>query len=67
MEEQAILEALSKVDIIGTGRIKIKTINYKDGGFAPESEAYIIYYPSYTHGRRKVAYWPNTIGFQWYY
>ena len=67
MEKQAILEALGKVDVIGIGKITIKTVSYKDNGFAPESEAYIIYYPGYNNIRRKVAYWPNTVGFQWYY
>lgn len=63
-KEQVVAE-LAKRDILGDGRVVFKVIDYSDNRLAPEKTAYQVHYTDYTGKRRKVTYYPNTVGFQW--
>lgn len=65
MDKALIIAELSKHTIMGEGKIIIKEIDYSNNRFAPEMIAYRIFYTEYTGQRRKVTYYPNTVGFQW--
>lgn len=65
MNKTEIIAELSKHTIMGEGKIIIKEIDYSNNRFAPEMIAYRIFYTEYTGQRRKVTYYPNTVGFQW--
>lgn len=65
MNKEQIINELSKHEILGEGRIIVKEIDYSNNRFAPELVAYRIHYTDYAGIRRKVTYYPNTVGFQW--
>lgn len=65
MNKEQIINELCKYEILGEGRIIIKEIDYSNNRFSPEMSAYCIHYTDYTGARRKVTYYPNTVGFQW--
>lgn len=65
MNKEQIINELTEHEILGEGRIIIKEIDYSNNRFAPEMVAYRIHYTDYAGTRRKVTYYPNTVGFQW--
>ena len=65
MDKALIIAELSKHTVMGEGKIIIKEVDYSNNRFAPEMIAYRIFYTEYTGQRRKVTYYPNTVGFQW--
>lgn len=65
MTKTEILNELCKHTIMGEGKVIIKEIDYSNNRLAPEAVAYRIFYTEYTGQRRKVTYYPNTVGFQW--
>ena len=60
-----IITELSRFEALGKGRIIVKVLDYSDNSLSPEKVAYRVYYTNYSGERRKVTYWPNTVGFQW--
>lgn len=65
MTKEQIISELSKFTLFGEGRIIVKEIDYSNNRFAPEMVAYRIHYTEIGGKRRKVTYYPNTVGFQW--
>jgi hypothetical protein len=60
-----ILQELSKHTLIGEGRVTMKVLDYSDNMLAPEPVAYRLHYSDISGNRRKVTYYPKTVGFQW--
>lgn len=67
MTRNELIEKLSKVTLIGEGRIVIKEVCYKGNSLAPESKAWSVCYPDVDGSRRKATYWNEAFGFQWSY
>lgn len=67
LTKEQVIERLKKFDTIGKGRIVFKVMDYSKNLFAPEPVAYRVFYTDYVGNRRKVTYYPKTVGFQWSY
>ena len=65
LTKEQVVEQLKKYTIIGKGRIVFKVLDYSDNRLAPEKVAYRLHYTDFTGKRRKVTYYPTTVGFQW--
>jgi hypothetical protein len=65
LNKEQVIQELSKFDILGEGRIVFKVLDYSENRFAPEKVAYRVHYSNYLGQRRKVTYYPNSVGFQW--
>ena len=65
MNKSDIITELSRFEALGKGRIIVKALDYSDNSLSPEKVAYRVYYTDCLGDRRKVTYWPNTVGFQW--
>lgn len=65
LTKEQVLEELRKHTIIGEGRIVFKVLDYSANPLSPNKVAYRLTYPEYGGGRRKVTYYPGTVGFQW--
>lgn len=65
LTKEQVIKELSKFDILGEGRIVFKVLDYSENCFAPEKVAYRVHYSNYLGQRRKVTYYPNSVGFQW--
>lgn len=65
LTKEQVIEELSKFDTLGEGRIVFKVLDYSENRFAPEKVAYRVHYSNYMGQRRKVTYYPNSVGFQW--
>ena len=60
-----VLAELTKRDILGEGRIMFKVLDYSENPFAPEKFAYRVHYTNHLGQRKKVTYYPKSVGFQW--
>ena len=67
MTRQELLDKLSKVTIIGKGRIIIKEIDYTGNRLAPQAKAWSVCYSDISGERRKAVYFGEVFGFQWSY
>lgn len=67
MTRQELLDKLSKVTIIGKGRIIIKEIDYTGNWLAPQAKAWSVCYSDISGERRKAVYFGEVFGFQWSY
>lgn len=67
MTRQELLDKLSKVAIIGKGRIIIKEIDYTGNRLAPQDKAWSVCYSDVSGVRRKAVYHGEVFGFQWSY
>mgnify|MGYP003510702632 CR=1 FL=1 len=67
MTRKELLDKLSKVTIIGKGRIIIKEIDYTGNRLAPQAKAWSVCYSDISGERRKAVYHGETFGFQWSY
>lgn len=65
LTKEQVIQELSKFDTLGEGRIVFKVLDYSENRFAPEKVAYRVHYSNYLGQRRKVTYYPNSVGFQW--
>lgn len=65
LTKEQVIKELSKFDTLGEGRIVFKVLDYSENRFAPEKIAYRVHYSNYMGQRRKVTYYPNSVGFQW--
>lgn len=65
LTKEQVIQELSKFDTLGEGRIVFKVLDYSENRFAPEKVAYRVHYSNYMGQRRKVTYYPNSVGFQW--
>jgi hypothetical protein len=65
MTRTELIENLSKVDIIGKGRIIIKELDYTNNPLAPEKKAWSVCYADATGNRRRAVYHGERFGFQW--
>lgn len=65
LTKEQVIQELSKFDTLGEGRIIFKVLDYSENRFAPEKVAYRVHYSNYMGQRRKVTYYPNSVGFQW--
>lgn len=65
MTRNELIERLSKVAIVGNGRIIIKEIDYTGNPFAPQSKAWAVCYSEPSGERRKAVYHGEKFGFQW--
>ena len=65
LTKEQVIQELSKFDTLGEGRIVFKVLDYSENRFAPEKIAYRVHYSNYMGQRRKVTYYPNSVGFQW--
>jgi hypothetical protein len=65
LTKEQVIKELSKFDTLGEGRIVFKVLDYSENRFAPEKVAYRVHYSNYLGQRRKVTYYPNSVGFQW--
>lgn len=65
LSKEQVIQELSKFDTLGEGRIVFKVLDYSENRFAPEKVAYRVHYSNYMGQRRKVTYYPNSVGFQW--
>jgi len=65
LTKEQVIQELSKFDTLGEGRIVFKVLDYSENRFAPEIVAYRVHYSNYLGQRRKVTYYPNSVGFQW--
>jgi hypothetical protein len=65
LTKEQVIKELSKFDTLGEGRIVFKVLDYSENRFAPEKVAYRVHYSNYMGQRRKVTYYPNSVGFQW--
>lgn len=64
LTKEQVIKELSKFDTLGEGRIVFKVLDYSENRFAPERVAYRVHYSNYLGQRRKVTYYPNSVGFQ---
>nr|CAK6604221.1 unknown function [Klebsiella phage vB_Kpn_K82P1] len=62
LQRTEILKALSERYISPEG-VRVRVIDYTGNPLAPEKVAYRITFTSLGQ-KRKVTYWPNTVGFQ---
>lgn len=65
LTKEQVIKELSKFDTLGEGRIVFKVLDYSENRFAPEKVTYRVHYSNYMGQRRKVTYYPNSVGFQW--
>ncbi len=65
LNRDQVVKELEKFEINGISKVVFKVIDYSDNRFAPEKIAYRVFYTDWLGNRRKVTYYPNTIGFQW--
>lgn len=65
LTKEQVIKELSKFDTLGEGRIVFKVLDYSENRFAPEKVAYRVHYSNYLGQRRKVTYYPDSVGFQW--
>jgi len=65
LTKEQVLDELRKHEIMGDGRVTFKVMDYSNNQLAPENYAYRVQYSDYSGTRRKVTYYPNTVGFQW--
>jgi hypothetical protein len=65
LTKEQVLKQLSKYDTVGEGKIIFKVLDYSGNPLAPERTAYRLYYTDTTGCRRKVTYYPDSVGFQW--
>ena len=65
LTKEQVIQELSKFDILGEGHIVFKVLDYSRNWLAPEEVAYRVHYSNYLGQRRKVTYYPNSVGFQW--
>ena len=65
LTKEQVIQELSKFDTLGEGRIVFKVLDYSENRFAPEKVAYRVHYSNHLGQRRKVTYYPNSVGFQW--
>lgn len=62
MPRDQVIQELNKVFICAEN-VRIKKVDYSGNPLAPESTAYKVYFNQFGE-RRKVTYWPNSVGFQ---
>lgn len=62
LQRTEILKALNERYILPE-KVRIRVIDYANNPLAPEDKAYRITFTSLGQ-KRKVTYWPNTVGFQ---
>lgn len=67
MTRQELLDKLSKVALIGPGRVVIKKLDYSGNQLAPQAEAWAVMYAEPNGTRRKAVYHGERFGFQWSY
>lgn len=65
MTRAELLEKLSKVDILGKGRIIVKEIDYTNNPLAPQKQAWSVCYTDGAGNRRRAVYHGEVFGFQW--
>jgi len=67
LTKEQVIQELTKHDVLGKGRVMFKVMDYTNNGLSPEKVAYRLYYTDYLGQRKKVTYYPNSVGFQWSY
>lgn len=65
LTKEQVLAELRKRTSIGTGRVVFKVLDYTGNAFAPERTAYRVHYTDAAGTRRRVTYYPGTVGVQW--
>ncbi|ARB30333.1 hypothetical protein B5P22_24605 [Pseudomonas tolaasii] len=67
MTRTELLNKLSRVTLIGEGRIVIKRLDYTSNPLAPQAEAWAVMYSEPSGVRRKAVYHGERYGWQWSY
>jgi len=63
-KDQVIKKAKELYLIDESKRIILKIMDYKNNPFAPENTGYKLHFTDLLGNRKKVIYYPNTVGFQ---
>ena len=65
LTKEQVLAELGKYDILGNGKVIFKVLDYSQNPLSPNPVAYRVHYTNFAGQRRKVTYYPGTVGFQW--
>lgn len=65
LTKEQVLRELRKHDLLGTGRVIFKVLDYSNNRLAPSKVAYRLSYVRYDGTRQRVTYYPDSVGFQW--
>ena len=61
--KQVIQEFLDKYGMDISKNLRLKVCDHSDNPLAPEPYCYKVYFDGFC-GRSRLAYWPNTVGYQ---